>query len=57
MVPVPYHFVLFFLLKELERTSSLSQLGTAAPDRGREQHGRLGMGFFVVGEKVLPSLP
>ena len=32
--------------------------GTAAPVRRmREQHGRLGMCFFVSGERVLPSLP
>ena len=51
---------LFFLAKELERTSSLSRLGTVAPDRrlsSREQHGRLGMCFFVSGERVLLSLP
>ena len=43
---------LFFLAKELEWTSSLSRLGTVAPDRrlsSRKQHGRLGMCLFVSG--------
>ena len=62
MVPVTYLFVVFFLANdhELERTSWLSQLGRVAPDRRlswREQHGRLGMCFFVSGERVLRSLP
>ena len=51
---------LFFLAKELERKSSFLRLGTEAPDRrlsSREEHGRLGMCFFVSGERVLPSLP
>ena len=40
---------LFFFAKELERTSSLSRLGTVVPDQrlsSREQHGRLGMCFL-----------
>ena len=61
MVPMTLTSSLFFWGKELERTSSLSRLGTVAPDRrlsSREQHGRLGMMcFFVSGERVLPSLP
>ena len=60
MVPVTYLFVVFFLANELERTSWLSQLGRVAPDRRlswREQYGRLGMCFFVSGERVLRSLP
>ena len=60
MVPVTYLFVVL-LAKELERTSSLSRLGTIAPDlrlSSRVQHGRLGMCLFVSGERVLPaSLP
>ena len=47
---------LFFLAKELERTSLLLRLGTVAPDwrlSSREQHGHLGMCFFVSGERVL----
>ena len=45
---------------ELERMTSLSRLGPVAPDRRlswREQHGHLGMCFFVSGERVLPSWP
>ena len=41
---------LFFLAKELERTRSLSRLGTVAPDQqmsSREQHGRLGMSAWA----------
>ena len=49
---------LFVLAKEFERTRSLSWLSTVAPDRRlREQHGRLGVCFFVSGERKLPSLP
>ena len=57
--PSAYLFVVLFG-EGIERTSSLLRRGIVVPDgrlSSREQHGRLGVCFFVRGERVVQSLP
>ena len=60
MVPVTYLFVVLFGERTWVNEFAFAAWPRSATDRRlswREQHGRLGMCFFVSGERVLRSLP